>query len=146
MSRTNVRSVWAVGDVTNRINLTPVALMEGMAFAQTCFGEEPLQPDYDFVPSAVFCQPPLASGAPACLLRGVWIGPGAGRSLVSRTRSLMLAVGYTEESAVAMLSGKLDIFVSKFRPMKNTLSGRDEKTIMKMIVHAESGRVVGCHM
>lgn len=55
-------------------------------------------------------------------------------------------MGYTEESAVSMLSGKLDVFVSRFRPMKNTLSGRDEKTIMKMIVHTESGRVVGCHM
>ncbi len=62
-SRTNVPSVWAVGDVTNRINLTPIALMEGMAFAKSCFSGELTKPDYDFVPSAVFSQPPLASGA-----------------------------------------------------------------------------------
>lgn len=61
-SRTNVPSIWAVGDVTNRINLTPIALMEGMAFAKSCFGGELTRPDYDFVPSAVFSQPPLASG------------------------------------------------------------------------------------
>ena len=61
-SRTNIPSIWAVGDVTNRINLTPVALMEGMAFAKSCFTGEMTKPDYDFVPSAVFSQPPLASG------------------------------------------------------------------------------------
>ena len=61
-SRTNVPSIWAVGDVTNRINLTPVALMEGMAFAKSCFTGQMTKPDYDFVPSAVFSQPPLASG------------------------------------------------------------------------------------
>jgi glutathione reductase (NADPH) len=53
--------VWAIGDVTDRINLTPVALMEGMAFAKTAFGGQPTKPDYQNVASAVFCQPPLAS-------------------------------------------------------------------------------------
>ena len=61
-SRTNVPSIWAIGDATNRVNLTPVALMEGMAFATSCFAGEMTKPDYDFVPSAVFSQPPLASG------------------------------------------------------------------------------------
>jgi glutathione reductase (NADPH) len=74
LSRTNVPGVWAVGDVTNRINLTPVALMEGMAFAKTCFGGVDTRPDYQFVPSAVFCQPPLASVG---WVRGrVWGGYG----------------------------------------------------------------------
>lgn len=115
-SRTNVPGIWAVGDVTNRINLTPVALMEGMAFAKSCFGGVDTTPDYGFVASAVFCNPPLAS------------------------------VGYTEEAAIAELSGDIDVYVSKFKPMKYTLSGRDEKTLMKLLVHVESDRVVGCHM
>ncbi|KAL6746806.1 glutathione reductase [Haematococcus lacustris] len=115
-SRTNVEGVWAIGDVTNRINLTPVALMEGMAFAKSCFGNELTKPDYDNVASAVFCQPPMAS------------------------------VGYSEEEAVAKLSGDLDIFVSKFKPMKYTMSGRDERTLMKLVVHVDTDRVVGAHM
>lgn len=117
-STTNVRSIHAIGDVTNRVNLTPVALMEGMALARTLFGgdPEPTLPDYQFVPSAVFCQPPLAS------------------------------VGYSEEAAAAQLSGPIDVYVSRFRPMKHTLSGRDERTLMKLVVHADSGRVVGVHM
>lgn len=61
-SRSNVPSIWAIGDVTNRVNLTPIALMEGMAFAKSCFTGQMTKPDYDFVPSAVFSQPPLASG------------------------------------------------------------------------------------
>lgn len=115
-SRTNVPSIWAIGDVTNRVNLTPVALMEGMAFAKSCFGGELTKPDYDFIPCAVFSQPPLAT------------------------------VGYSEEEAIAELGGTIDVYVSKFKPLKYTLSGRDEKTIMKMIVHADTDRVIGCHM
>lgn len=61
LSQTGVPGIWAIGDVTNRVNLTPVALMEGMAFAKTCFGGVPTQPDYQNIASAVFCQPPLAS-------------------------------------------------------------------------------------
>ena len=56
------------------------------------------------------------------------------------------AVGFSEEAAIAQLGGDLDVYISKFRPMKYTLSGRDEKTLMKLIVHAETDRVVGCHM
>ena len=61
LSHTNIPTIWAIGDVTDRINLTPVALMEGMAFAKTVFGGAETKPDYQFVASAVFCQPPLAS-------------------------------------------------------------------------------------
>ncbi|KAJ6804639.1 glutathione reductase, chloroplastic [Iris pallida] len=58
-SRTSVDNIWAVGDVTDRVNLTPVALMEGGAFAKTVFGDEPTKPDYRAIPSAVFSQPPI---------------------------------------------------------------------------------------
>ncbi|GLC44983.1 hypothetical protein PLESTB_001746700 [Pleodorina starrii] len=115
-SRTSVPGIWAVGDVTNRINLTPVALMEGMAFAKSAFGGELTKPDYRNVASAVFCQPPLAT------------------------------VGYTEAQAIKEFSGNIDVYVTRFRPMKYTISGRDEKTLMKLIVHAESDKVLGCHM
>lgn len=115
-SETTVSVIWAIGDVTNRLNLTPVALMEGKALARTIFGGTPTKPDHEYVPSAVFCQPPLGS------------------------------VGMSEEQAVQKLSGDIDIYVSRFRPMKNTLSGRDEKTLMKMLVHVPTDRVVGCHM
>ena len=90
--------------------------MEGMAFAKSAFGGTLTRPDYQFVPSAVFCQPPLAS------------------------------VGYSEDGAASEFGGHLDVYVSKFKPMKYTLSGRDERTLMKLIVHSESDRVVGVHM
>lgn len=115
-SHTNVPSIWAIGDVTDRMNLTPVALMEGKALAATLFGNKPSVPDYDNIPTAVFCQPPLGT------------------------------VGMSEEDAIERLHGDLDIYVSKFKPMRNTLSGRDERTFMKMIVHVPTDRVVGCHM
>lgn len=86
-SHTNVPSIYAVGDVTNRMNLTPVALMEGMALSHTLFGGKPTKPDYENIASAVFCQPPLAT------------------------------VGLSEEQAIAEFSGDLDVYVSKFKPM-----------------------------
>lgn len=175
-SHTNVPSIYAVGDVTNRMNLTPVALMEGMALSHTLFGSKPTKPDYKNVASAVFCQPPLAT------------------------------VGLSEEQAIAELSGDLDVYVSKFKPMvctfassppkseefscklftlvkcasitcsvfltddlvvlklrvvtvfsehnqdlstflqKLTFSTHPIKTLMKMIVHAKSDKVVGVQM
>lgn len=114
-SKTNVENVWAIGDVTNRMNLTPVALMEGMAFVKTVFDGTPTKPDYDCVPSAVFSQPPLAT------------------------------VGLTEEKAVE-LYGDVDIYTSSFRPMKHTLTGRAERTFMKLVVDAATQRVLGVHM
>ncbi|CAL8470802.1 g10344 [Coccomyxa elongata] len=115
-SRTNLPNIYAIGDVTNRLALTPVAIMEGMAFAATVFGKKPTPPDYRTVPSACFVQPPLAY------------------------------VGYTEEEAVAKCSGDIDVYISKFKPMKNTISERDERTFMKMIVHAQTDQVLGAHM
>ncbi len=114
-SRTTAPNIWAVGDVTDRINLTPVAIMEGHCFADTEFGKKPRKPDHRDVPSAVFCQPELAN------------------------------VGLTEEEARLTL-GEIRVFTAAFRPMKYTLSGRQQRTFMKLIVEAATDRVVGVHM
>jgi glutathione reductase (NADPH) len=114
-SRSSVESIWAVGDVTDRINLTPVALAEGMALAKTLYGGEPTRPDYEDVPSAVFSQPAIGT------------------------------VGLTEAVARERY-GEIDVYRSRFRPLKHTLSGRDEQTMMKLVVDRASDRVVGCHM
>jgi len=114
-SRTNVPGIWALGDATDRINLTPVALSEGMALAKTLFGGEPTRADHEDVPSAVFSQPPIGS------------------------------VGLTEAEARDRY-GDVAIYRSRFRALKHTLSGRDETTMMKLIVEPVSDRVVGCHM
>jgi len=114
-SKTTAENIWAVGDVTDRINLTPVAIMEGHCFADTEFGSKPRKPDHRNVPSAVFCQPEMAN------------------------------VGLTEEEAKRTL-GELRIFTAAFRPMKYTLSGRHQRTFMKLIVEAATDRVVGAHM
>lgn len=114
-SQTSVPNIWAVGDVTNRMNLTPVAIAEGQAFVETVFNENPQKPDYDSVPTAVFSQPSLAT------------------------------VGLTEEAARSLHLG-IDVYKSHFRPMKNTLSGRNERTLMKLVVEKQSGKVIGAHM
>jgi len=114
-SKTTAPNIWAVGDVTDRINLTPVAIMEGHCFADTEFGKTPRKPDHRDVPSAVFCQPELAN------------------------------VGLTEEEA-RMRLGEIHVFTSAFRPMKYTLSGRQQRTFMKLIVEAATNKVVGIHM
>ncbi|KAL9268085.1 Glutathione reductase, chloroplastic-like protein, partial [Drosera capensis] len=115
-SRTNIPSIWAVGDVTNRMNLTPVALLEGTCFAKTVFGEEPSKPDYSNIPGAVFCIPPLS------------------------------VVGMSEEQAVEQANGDVLVFTSTFTPMKYTISGRQEKTLMKLVVDAETDKVLGASM
>ena len=114
-SKTTADNIWAVGDVTNRINLTPVALMEGHCFADTEFGNKPRKADHRDVASAVFCQPELAS------------------------------VVLTEEEARRQ-RGDVRIFASAFRPMKYTISGRQQRTFMKLIVEAATDKVVGIHM
>jgi len=114
-SRANVPSIYAVGDVTDRINLTPVAIREGHAFADTVFGDLPTTIDYDCVPSAVFTTPEVGT------------------------------VGLTEAAAQAKY-GALDIYETSFRPMRATLSGRAERVFMKLVVDAESQRVVGAHI
>ncbi|CAL5337933.1 unnamed protein product [Camellia sinensis] len=117
-SRTNVPSIWAVGDVTNRLNLTPVALMEGTCFSKTVFGGQPTKPDYSNVPCAVFCIPPLC------------------------------VVGLSEEEAIEQAKGDISIFTSTFNPMKNTVSGnlRQEKKVMKLVVDSETDKVIGASM
>ena len=114
-SRTNVRHIWAVGDVTDRVNLTPVAINEAMAFVKTAIHGIPTAMAYDNIPSAVFSQPPIAT------------------------------VGLTEAEAVQR-HGAVDVYLSRFKPMRNTLSGRDERTMMKLIVDPVSDRVLGVHM
>ncbi|KJS38821.1 MAG: glutathione reductase [Rhodospirillaceae bacterium BRH_c57] len=113
-SRTTVPSIWAIGDVTDRVNLTPVALNEGRCFAETEFNNNPISMDHANIPAAVFSQPPIGS------------------------------VGLPEHEA--RLKGPVDVYLSRFKPMKYTLSGREEKTLMKLIVDRDSQRVVGAHM
>jgi glutathione reductase (NADPH) len=113
--RSSLPNIYAVGDVTDRINLTPVAIAEGRAIAETLYNNNPIKMDHKDVPSAVFSQPPIG------------------------------AVGLTEEEALREY-GEVDIYSARFKPMKNTLSGRDERTLMKIVVDARTDRVVGCHM
>lgn len=114
-SQTNIPNIHAVGDLTDRIALTPVALMEGHAYADTVFGNLPRQPNHRDVPAAVFSQPSVGN------------------------------VGLTEEQARAEI-GAVDIYKSTFKPMKHTLTGSDELTLMKLIVDSKTDRVLGCHV
>ncbi|MGF1463223.1 MAG: glutathione-disulfide reductase [Maricaulaceae bacterium] len=114
-SKTNVDHIYAVGDVTDRNTLTPVAIREGAAFAQTVFGGKPTRFDHSDVPNAVFSQPPVGS------------------------------VGLSEAEARRKF-GRVDIYKSTFKPMKYALSGNEERTLMKLVVEPEVGRVVGAHI
>ena len=114
-SRTSVPNIHAVGDVTNRVNLTPVAIREGHAFADTVFGGKPTPVDHTNVPTAVFSEPEVG------------------------------VIGLTEAQARERLA-KLDVYKTTFRPMKATLSGRNTRTFMKLLVDASTDRVVGCHI
>jgi glutathione reductase (NADPH) len=114
-SRTSVPHIYAVGDVTDRINLTPVAIREGHAFADSVFGGRPTAVDHLDVPSAVFSEPEIG------------------------------AVGLTEAEARERLPS-VDIYKTVFRPMKATLSGRETRTFMKIVVDGSTDRVVGCHV
>ncbi len=113
-SRTNVASIFAVGDVTDRLNLTPVAIREAVAFVETEFNGRPTAFDHADVPSAVFSRPAVGG------------------------------VGLTEEAARE--AGKVRIFRTVFRPMKNILAGNEQRTLMKLVVNAESDRVIGVHI
>ncbi|MBO6756990.1 MAG: glutathione-disulfide reductase [Roseibium sp.] len=114
-SKSSVASIFAVGDVTNRANLTPVAIREGHAFADTEFGGKPWSVDHSLIATAVFSQPEIGT------------------------------VGLTQEQALAR-TPNLDIYKSSFRPMKHTLSGRDEKMLMKLIVDSDTDKVLGVHI
>ena len=114
-NRSSVPSIYAVGDVTDRIQLTPVAIREGQAFADTLFGNKPHRVDYDMVPNAVFSNPPMAG------------------------------VGLTEKQAREQY-GAPKIFTSDFRPMRNVLAGRNERSLYKLVVHPETDVVLGVHM
>eukprot|EP00898_Chlorokybus_atmophyticus_P008959 jgi/Chlat1/9064/Chrsp94S08362 len=115
-SQTTVENIYAIGDVTDRLALTPVALMEGSALSKTLFGGKPTPVNYTNIASAVFAQPPLGK------------------------------VGLSEEEAVEQATGDIDVFTSKFRPMKYTVSGRDEQSFMKIIVEKETDKVLGVWM
>lgn len=114
-SRTTVDNIYAIGDVTNRVNLTPVAIRDGHAFADTVFGGKDIKIDHTSIPTAVFSQPEIGT------------------------------VGLTEEEA-RKRHRAINIYKSSFKPMKHTLSGRDERMLMKLVVDADSDRVVGCHI
>ena len=114
-SRTSVPHIYAIGDVTHRTNLTPVAIREGHAFADTVFGKRSVQVDHADIPTAVFSQPEVGT------------------------------VGLTEAQARAHFS-HVDIYKTDFRPIKSTMSGRDTRVLMKLVVDGTTDRVVGCHV
>jgi len=114
-SRTSVPHIYAVGDVTNRINLTPVAIREGQAFADTVFGGKPTQVDHTNVPTAVFSEPEVG------------------------------VIGLSEAQARDRFA-KVDVYLTRFRPMKATLSGRDTTIMFKLVVDGITDRVLGCHI
>ncbi|MBD2436656.1 glutathione-disulfide reductase [Nostoc sp. FACHB-110] len=115
-SRTHEENIFAVGDCTNKINLTPVAINEGRAFADTVFGNKPRVMSYENVPTAVFTTPEAAT------------------------------VGLTEAQAREKYGDAIKIYKSRFRPMYYTLPGKDEKTLMKLIVDQNTNKVLGAHM
>jgi glutathione reductase (NADPH) len=114
-SRSSVDNIYAIGDVTNRLNLTPVAIREGHAFADTVFGGRDIKVDHKNVPTAVFSQPEIGT------------------------------VGMTEAEARAF-SPKIDIYKTSFRPMRHTITGRDERMLMKLVVDGGTDKVLGCHI
>lgn len=114
---TSIPNIFAVGDCTNRINLTPVAIKEGRIFADTYFGDKPAVMNYDCVPTAVFTIPEIGT------------------------------VGLTEEQAKAEYGEEdIKVYRSRFRPMFYTLPNMESKTLMKLIVHGPSEKVLGAHM
>lgn len=114
--QTNIPSIYALGDVTNRVNLTPVATAEAMALVNKLYADKTRKVDYENIPTAVFSQPNIAT------------------------------VGLSEAEARTQYPEDIDIYKSIFKPMKNTLSGINEKTLIKMIVVRSTDKVIGLHM
>ncbi|MFD0979033.1 glutathione-disulfide reductase [Tropicimonas aquimaris] len=113
-SQTSVPSIYAIGDVTNRVQLTPVAIREGMAFVETVFKGNPTAPDHDLIPSAVFTQPEYGT------------------------------VGLSEEDARE--KGPIEVYSTAFRPMHKSFIGREDRVLMKLIVCADTRKVLGVHI
>ena len=114
-SRTNVAHIFAVGDVTDRVNLTPVAIREGHAMADSVFGKKPWTVDHDNIATAVFSNPEIGT------------------------------VGLSE-AAARKTHVAIDIYKARFKPMKYTMSGRDERMVMKLVVDGATQKVLGCHI
>jgi glutathione reductase (NADPH) len=114
-SKSSVESVYAIGDVTNRVNLTPVAIRDGQAFADTVYNNRPTPVDHRSVPSAVFGRPPIGT-----------VGLGEGDARLSH--------------------GDVHIYRTNFRPMRNIISGNQERTLMKLVVDAKTDVLLGVHM
>lgn len=114
-NKTNIDNIYALGDVTDKVQLTPVAIHEAMCFIETVYKDNPTSPDHELIPTAVFSQPEIGT------------------------------VGMTEEQAGKAFD-ELEIYRAQFRPMRHTLSGREEKMMMKLIVNAADRKVVGAHI
>jgi glutathione reductase (NADPH) len=114
-SKSSVDTLYAVGDVTDRKNLTPVAIHEATAFVETVISEKPTPVDHTYIPTAVFSQPEIGT------------------------------VGLSEEAA-RELYPNVDVYKAQFRPLKSMISGRDEKMLMKLVIDADSDKVLGCHI
>ena len=113
-SKTAVDSVYAIGDVTDRVNLTPVAIREGMAFVETVYKNNPTSPDHDLIPTAIFTQPEMGT------------------------------VGLSEEEAADL--GPIEVYCTSFKPMKQSFAGHSDRVLMKLIVDADTRKVLGCHI
>jgi glutathione reductase (NADPH) len=116
LSKTTAENIWAIGDVTDRMNLTPVAIREAVAFHETVYRENPQHFDYEAVATAVFSQPPVG------------------------------VVGLTESEARHTCAKGVDVYLTRFRPMKYAFTGSDERVLMKLVVDADTQRVVGVHI
>ncbi|MEM6728316.1 MAG: FAD-dependent oxidoreductase, partial [Pseudomonadota bacterium] len=113
-SKTSVDHIYAIGDVTKRVELTPVAIREGMAFVETVFKGNPTPVDHELIPTAVFTQPELGT------------------------------VGMTEEEAEAQ--GPIEVYCTSFRPMQSAYIDKPWRVLMKLVVCAETRKVLGCHI
>jgi glutathione reductase (NADPH) len=115
-SRTSQKNIFAVGDVTNRVNLTPVAIREGAAFVETAFKDNPQAYDHSQIASAVFTRPPVG------------------------------VVGLTEGEARKKYGEDVTVYSTKFRPMKNILADKPQKVFMKLITKGKDEQVIGIHI